>query len=107
MQSEAVSAPWLLRLSWEELTTLSVCLSLDILELAAPVLLGPILGDLIPFVGLMFTAYYFRWFAAISLLELLPGLDPVPFFTLTWLSWYVNRRRRLRRELESELEKWL
>jgi hypothetical protein len=107
MQSEEISAPWLLRLSWEELTTLIICVALDILELAAPVFLEPIFGDLIDFAGLIFAAYYFRWFAAITLLELLPGLDAIPLFSLTWLAWYINRRQRLRRELESELEKWL
>jgi len=45
--------------------------------------------------------------AEISLLELLPGFDTVPFFTLTWVSWYTYRRRRMRKTLEKELEKWL
>lgn len=107
MQTETVSAPWLLRLSWEELTTLTACLVLDLLELAAPMLLTPILGDLLDFTGLIFAAIYFKWFAAISLLELLPGLDPVPFFTLTWLAWYSHRRRELKKKLEAELAKWL
>lgn len=107
MQTETVSAPWLLRVSWEELTTLTVCLALDLLELAAPALLSPLLGDLLDFTGLVFAAIYFNWFAAISLLELLPGLDPVPFFTLTWLAWYTRRRQVLRKRLETELTRWL
>jgi len=107
LQTETVSAPWLLRVSWEELTTLAVCLALDLLELAAPTLLSPLLGDLLDFTGLIFAAIYFNWFAAISLLELLPGLDPVPLFTLTWIAWYTHRRRRLKKKLETELTKWL
>ena len=70
-------------------------------------LLTPIVGDLFDFIGLLFAAVYFKWFAAISLLELLPGLDAVPLFTLTWVSWYTYRRRRMRKTLEKELEKWL
>jgi len=70
-------------------------------------LLTPIIGDLVDFVGLLFAAVYFKWFAAISLLELFPGLDAVPLFTLTWASWYTYRRRRMRKTLEKELEKWL
>jgi hypothetical protein len=70
-------------------------------------LLTPIVGDLVDFIGLLFAAVYFKWFAAISLLELLPGLDPVPFFTLTWVSWYTYRRHVMRKALEKELEKWL
>jgi hypothetical protein len=107
LQTETVSAPWLLRLSWEELTTLAVCLALDLVELAAPMLLSPIIGDILDLTGFIFTAVNFSWFAAISLLEFLPGLDPVPFFTLTWLAWYIHRRRTMRRNLEAELAKWL
>jgi len=70
-------------------------------------LLTPIMGDLVDFIGILFAAVYFRWFVAISLLELLPGLDAMPFFTLTWVSWYTYRRRRMRKALEKELEKWL
>ena len=65
------------------------------------------MGDLVDFIGILFAAVYFRWFAAISLLELLPGFDTVPFFTLTWVSWYTYRRRRMRKTLENEPEKWL
>ncbi|OGD44632.1 hypothetical protein A3K69_01395 [Candidatus Bathyarchaeota archaeon RBG_16_57_9] len=107
MQSETISAPWLLRVYWEELATLLVCLSLDLIELLSPTLLSPITGDLLDFAGLLFAALYFKWFAAIGLLELLPGLDAVPFLTLSWAAWFAYRRRRMRRSVERMLEDWL
>ena len=107
MQSETVSAPWLLRVHWDELYTLLACVALDLAELLAPTLLGPITGDLLDFAGLLFTALYFRWFAAVSALELVPGLDAVPFFTLSWAAWYTHRRRSMRKSVERMLEDWL
>ena len=107
LETETVSAPWILSLSWEELTTLIVCLSLDILEFIAPMLLTPVLGDILDLAGFLFCAVYFNVIGAISLLELVPGLDVVPFFSLTWLTWYLIRRRKLRRRVEEQLGDWL
>lgn len=107
METETVSAPWILKISWEELTTLSVCLCLDLMEFIAPVMLTPLIGDILDFVGFLFCAIYFNWLGAISLLELVPGLDVVPFFSLTWLTWYLYRRRRMRKKVEKQLEEWL
>lgn len=107
METETVSAPWILSLSWEELTTLIVCLSLDILEFIAPMLLTPVLGDILDLAGFLFCAVYFNVIGAISLLELVPGLDVVPFFSLTWLTWYLHRRRKLRQRVDEHLGEWL
>ena len=107
METETVSAPWILKITWEELTTLSVCLCLDLLEFVAPMLLTPVLGDILDLAGFLFCAVYFNVVGAISLLELVPGLDVVPFFSLTWLTWYLLRRRRLRQRLEEQLGEWL
>ena len=107
LETETLSAPWILSLSWEELMTLLVCLFLDILEFIAPMLLTPLIGDVIDLVGFLFCAVYFNVIGAISLLELVPGLDIVPFFSLTWLTWYILRRRELRQRMEAELGEWL
>ncbi len=107
METENVSAPWVLKISWEELTTLSVCLCLDLLEFVAPILLTPVFGDILDLAGFLFCAVYFNVVGAISLLELVPGLDVVPFFSLTWLTWYLLRRRRLRQRVEEQLGEWL
>lgn len=107
MEAETVSAPWVLRVSWEELTTLTVCLCLDLIELVAPMLLTPTLGDILDLAGFLFCAIYFNVIGAISLLELVPGLDVVPFFSITWLTWYLHRRRKLRHQVEEQLGEWL
>lgn len=107
MESETISAPWILKISWEELMTLLVCLCLDLLEFVAPILLTPILGDMLDLAGFLFCAVYFNVVGAISLLELVPGLDVVPIFSLTWLTWYLLRRRRMRKRVEEQLGEWL
>lgn len=107
MESETISAPWILKISWEELMTLLVCLCLDLLEFVAPILLTPVLGDMLDLAGFLFCAVYFNVVGAISLLELVPGLDVVPIFSLTWLTWYLLRRRRMRKRVEEQLGEWL
>ena len=77
MEAETVSAPWILSVSWEELTTLTVCLFLDVLEFVAPVMLTPLLGDILDLAGFLFCAVYFNVVGAISLLE------PVSYTHLT------------------------
>ena len=107
MEAETASAPWILSVSWEELTTLVVCLCLDVSEFVAPMMLTPMLGDLLDLAGFLFCAVYFNVIGAISLLELVPGLDVIPFFSLTWLTWYLHRRRKLRQRTEEQLGEWL
>ena len=106
METKAISAPWLLRISWEELLTLAVCLSLDVLEYIIPVLSMPLVGDIIDITGFIFCYMYFGWIGLVTLLEVIPGLDVIPIFTATWLVWYYYHRRRLRTVLDAELEKW-
>ncbi len=106
MKSKAISAPWPLRVTWEELFTLLICLSLDLMDYALPVLMIPLYGDFLDFAGFAFCVIYFSWIGGVALLELIPGLDVVPFFTLTWLLWYGIRRRSIRQKMETELEKW-
>jgi len=38
--------------------------------------------------------------------ELLPGIDIIPTFTMTWIAWYILKRRKNFREIEKELERW-
>jgi hypothetical protein len=107
MESEVVSAPWLLRISWDELMTLIICLTLDILDYVFPLSLTPLYGNIIDFIGLIFTAIYFKWIGSITLFELIPGFDVFPFFTVSWVVWYTFRRRKLNKRLNKELEQWL
>ena len=101
-----LSAPWFLRLWWEELATLFVCLSLDFIEYLFPPLMTPIIGDFLDFAGSVFCVMFFGWIGFISLIELIPGLDVLPFFTVAWLVWYLSKRRRDRVRVEQELERW-
>ena len=83
-------APWEHRLTWEEISTLAVCLSLDLLEYLIPVMMTPIYGDVIDFTGIIFVFIFFNYYGAISILELIPGFDILPLFTLSWLAWYFQ-----------------
>jgi len=103
---KTLSAPWLIRLNWDELTTLLVCVSLDLLEYTLPMLMLPLVGDVVDFIGVLFCVFYFSWVGFLSLFELLPGLDVLPCFTATWLVWYLRRRRNAQLKIEEELEKW-
>jgi hypothetical protein len=107
LETQTVSAPWILKISWEELATLSICLGLDLIEYIAPIFLTPLIGDVIDFIGFIFCVVYYNFLGIFALAELIPGLDIVPFFTMTWLIWYYMRRRRLQKRLDQELEQWL
>jgi hypothetical protein len=101
-----LSVPWLIRLYWDEVVTLIICVSLDLIEYVFPLLMIPVAGDLIDIIGLSFCIYFFNWIGLISLLELIPGLDSLPIFTATWLTWYILKRRQARMKQDDELEGW-
>lgn len=98
--------PWLIRLFWDEMLTLLVCISLDVIEYVFPLLLIPVAGDLVDIIGLSLCIYFFNWIGLISVLELIPGLDSFPIFTATWLIWYVLKRRQARLKQDDELKDW-
>lgn len=98
--------PLILGLYLDELALLAVCLLLDFIEYLIPPLLAPMVGDILDFVGLVFAVLAFSWLGFITLLELIPGFDVLPSFTITWFTWYLMRERRLEAELERELERW-
>jgi positive regulator of sigma E activity len=80
--------PWLIRLFWDEMLTLLVCISLDVIEYVFPLLLIPVAGDLVDIIGLSLCIYFF------------------PIFTATWLIWYVLKRRQARLKQDDELKDW-
>lgn len=106
LHTKTLSAPWLTRLTWDELGTLLVCLSLDFVEYIIPILMSPLIGDLLDLAGLVFCFAFFRWVGLISLLEIVPGLDVLPIYTLNWLVWYIPKRRRDMVRAEDQLDKW-
>ena len=78
-----------------ELLSLVICIILDVSEYMLTILLLPVFGDLLDVVGIIVCFVLFRLIGIISLFELVPGADVFPFFIITWLSWYVIKRRRL------------
>ncbi|MGD8545278.1 MAG: hypothetical protein PVH12_03780 [Candidatus Bathyarchaeota archaeon] len=77
-----------------ELLTLVVCIILDISEYMFAILLLPLFGDFIDIIGIVICMVMFRLFGVVSLLELVPGLDILPIFIMTWLIWYLFKRRK-------------
>ena len=106
MSVKPLSVPWLIRLFWDEVVTLIVCVSLDLIEYVFPLLMIPVAGDLVDIVGLSFCIYFFNWIGLISVLELIPGFDALPIFTATWLTWYILKKRQARMKQDDELKGW-
>ena len=102
----SVSIPWLLRQYWDEVFTLVICASLDIVEYVFPPLMMPIAGDPVDLIGITLSIIFFRWIGIITFLELVPGLDTLPIFTFAWLLWYYAKRRREGKIHNAKLDEW-
>lgn len=83
-----------------------MCITLDVLEYIMPALMLPLAGDVLDFAGFVFCVYYFGWIGFVALFEVIPGLDVIPNFTITWLVWYLMKKRNDQLRLQEELEKW-
>ncbi len=101
-----MNATWEHKLTWEEMSTLTVCLSLDLLEYLIPFLMTPIYGDIIDLTGIIFVFIFFNYYGAISILELIPGFDILPLFTLSWLVWYIQSSSVKKKQIQTELDGW-
>ena len=77
-----------------ELLTLIICIVLDVVEYAFAVLLLPVVGDVLDVIGIAACFVMFRLIGVIGLFELVPGADVLPIFMITWLIWYLVRKRR-------------
>jgi len=67
---------------------------LDISEYMFAVLLLPVVGDLLDVIGIVSCFAMFRLIGIISLFELVPGADILPIFIITWLVWYLVKKRK-------------
>ncbi len=76
-----------------ELLFLIICIILDVSEYVVTILLQPWLGDLLDIVGIIACLLMFRLEGIVSLLELVPGLDVLPTFIITWILWYWLKRQ--------------
>jgi len=68
---------------------------LDISEYMFAILLLPIAGDFLDIIGIVASFAMFRLIGIISLFELVPGVDILPTFIITWLIWYLVKKRKL------------
>lgn len=90
-----------------ELLFLIVCVVLDMSEYVATILLLPTVGDFLDIVGIVACLAMFRWIGVVSLLELIPGADIFPIFIITWLIWYVLKKRILKEKREDQKKNWM
>jgi hypothetical protein len=79
----------------------------DLVELAIPILLTPLVGDTIDIMGFWAGILMFGWIGCLSILELVPMADYFPVFILTWAVWYYRKKRREKIELEKIQKKWM
>ena len=77
-----------------ELLSLILCIVLDISEYMAAVLMLPVIGDTLDFVGIVVCLLLFQWIGVISFFELVPGADVLPIFIITWLVWYFIKKTK-------------
>ena len=77
-----------------ELFSLIFCLLLDISEYMAAILIMPVIGDMLDIIGIVVCLLTFRWIGIVSLLELIPGVDVLPIFIITWLAWYLLKKTK-------------
>jgi hypothetical protein len=106
MEIKTIETPWLSHFTWEDLFTLSICLALDLLDYLVPFLTTPIYGDILDFSGIVFCILFFNWIGAITILEIVPGLDIIPIYSISWLTWYLNTSRTKKKQLQEQLEQW-
>ena len=78
-----------------EFVSLAFCVTLDIIEYAAVILMMPVIGDAFDVVGILFCFVVFRWIGLVSFVELVPGADVFPIFIITWLVWYFLKKQRI------------
>lgn len=76
-----------------ELLFLGVCILLDISEYIVAILLLPLFGDLLDLAGIVASFVMFRWVGLVSVIELIPGVDILPIFIITWIIWYITKKR--------------
>jgi len=77
-----------------ELLFLSVCIILDVSEYMLAILLLPLFGDVFDLAGIFASVLMFGWVGLVALIELVPGADILPIFIITWIIWYLTKKRK-------------
>ncbi len=78
-----------------ELLFLSICIFLDISEYMLAILLLPLFGDILDIAGIFASVLMFGWVGLVTLIELVPGADILPIFIITWIIWYITKKRAI------------
>lgn len=82
----------------DEMLFLIVCVVLDVSEYVVTILLLSVVGDFLDIVGVIACLVMFRWVGVLSVLELVPGVDIIPVFIITWLIWYLLKKVKKRNQ---------
>ena len=69
-------------------------------------LMAPFSGDVLDLIGVAVIVYLFGVTGFVALFELIPGVDIIPTFTVTWLLWYSFKRRKAQIKMDEKLEEW-
>ena len=93
-------------LTLDEIVPLIICVAFDVAEYAFPILLMPIVGDILDIAGIGLGIVLFGWLGLMSILEFLPLADFFPFFILTWAIWYYVKKQKEKEQAEKMKEKW-
>ena len=78
-----------------EILFLILCIILDVSEYIVAILLLPVFGDILDIAGIFGRILMFKWAGMISLFELIPGVDILPVFIITWTIWYLTKKRKI------------
>ena len=103
---EKFELPKYTTLTLDEAIRLVICVAFDVAEYAVPILLTPIIGDILDIAGIGLGIALFGWLGLISVVELLPLFDYFPVFTFMWIIWYYLRKQEEKERLEKLKEKW-
>jgi len=93
-------------LTLDEAIRLIICVVFDVAEYAFPILLTPIIGDILDIAGIGLGIALFGWLGLISIVEFLPLVDYFPVFILTWIVWYYMKRQEEKERVERLKKKW-
>ena len=103
---EKFKLPKYTTLSLDEAIRLIICVAFDVAEYAVPILLTPVIGDVLDIAGVGLGLALFGWLGLISVVELLPLFDYFPVFILIWVVWYYMKRQEEKERLQKLKEKW-
>jgi hypothetical protein len=105
-EKETFKLPKYSVLTSDEVIKLLVCVVFDAIEYVFPVLLTPLVGDVLDVIGIGVGIILFGWLGLFSLFEFVPTVDLLPIFTLTWCIWYFLKKKTEEEQIERLKTKW-